>query len=60
MDFFNPAAPTHPCAHGIGHPARHKAKNAIFAFLHFSNTYGVFEKWRPIRGPHAGCFSTAR
>jgi hypothetical protein len=36
-----------------------QSKNVIFALLHFSNTYGVFEKWRPIPGPHAGYFSTA-
>ncbi|MBI3345128.1 MAG: hypothetical protein HY028_09805 [Gammaproteobacteria bacterium] len=37
----------------------HKAKSAVFALFHFSNTYSVFEKWQPIRGLHAGCFSTA-
>jgi putative hemolysin len=32
----------------LGLPARHKAKNAIFALLHFSNAYSVFEKWQPM------------
>jgi hypothetical protein len=36
-----------------------KAKSAIFALLHFSSTYSVLEKWRRVRAPHAGCFSTA-
>jgi hypothetical protein len=29
------------------------------ALQHFSNTNGVFEKWRHILVPHAGGFSTA-
>jgi hypothetical protein len=34
----------------LGLPARQKAKNVSFSFLHFSNT-SVSEKWRCIHAP---------
>jgi hypothetical protein len=46
LGFFNSAA---PALAALGHPARHKAKSAIFALLHFSSTYTVLEKWRRFR-----------
>ena len=58
MGFFNPQSKNGRSHTPLCPQHLYILHGIIFALLHFSNTTGVFEKWRPIPKPHAGCFST--